>query len=234
MTSGDIMKKMNVTVAVNMDDYKNKIAGFDFEQLEAEKQKIRKNMNVPYIHLQIGSDAKTHIVYENLNIADDKDERERILLRKKVAVISSVISGQLNKFTTDFASNWNYINTEFLKSTSDPSYVSARLQGKSVPFANKLSLLGLKAYKKYLILLSDCIGKMPHFNMAVHQALFLETKMDQEVGRFGFYTRYFLPNNIDSIYKNLVREKIINATMKQFGDVKKTNESGPEPEKIIK
>lgn len=209
------MEKDKLTVAINMQDYKNKIKDYDFAKLEKEKQKIEDSLNVNYIQMGVG------MYFSNKkNIANDPDEKNRIYVRKKVSIVVKIISGQLSKTAVDFASYWKYINDEFLKTTSDPDYVSAKLQGKNVPFADKLNLQGLVAYKRYLILLSDSLEKIPFFKMAVQVALDAECDADRDMHRENFYTRSFLPNDIDAIFKKLMKEKIVSERMKELGNTK--------------
>ena len=211
------MEKDKLVFALDMTDYQKKIENYDFDKLTAEKQKILGRMDVSYIHMGFGTFST-----EKLNIANDPDEKNRIYVRKKVAMISKIISGQLADYAVDFAPYWRYINEEFLKTTCDPDYVTARLQGKTVPFADKLNLQGLTAYKRYLLLLSENLEKMmPYFQIAVQNALEVEMDVDQNLDRDHFYTRYFLPQNIDAVFKNLMKERAINKRIKEVGNVKK-------------
>ena len=140
-------------------------------------------------------------------------------------MLSKIISGQLSNFAVDYASYWKYINDEFLKTTSDPDYVTARLQGKTVPFADKLNLQGLTAYKRFLVVLSDNLEKTPFFQFAVQNALDAEIEYDKDFNRDKFYTRYFLPQSIDPIFKNLMKEKIVDNRLKELGNVAKADKT---------
>ena len=214
------MEKENLTVSINMNDYQKKIENYDFNKLLAEKEKILNKQNVSYTYVSLGS-----YYTQQINISENPDEKNRIYVRKKVAMLSKIISGQLSSFAVDYASYWKYINDEFLKTTSDPDYVTARLQGKTVPFADKLNLQGLTAYKRFLVVLSDNLEKTPYFNFAVQNALDAEIEYDQDLNRDKFYTRYFLPQSIDSIFKNLMKEKIVDNRLKELGNVAKAEKT---------
>lgn len=210
------MEKDGLSVAVNMTEYQKKIESYSYEQLQAEKQKIMDKQSLNYIIVGINNFEE-----RRLNIQDSPDEKNRIYVRKKVAMANRIINAKLNKFATDFSSYWTYINDEFVKTTLCPDYATAKLEKKTVPLADKLNLKGLVAYKRYLMLISKELDKLPNFKMAVQVALDVEQDLDKEFDREDFYTRFFLPNKIDTIYKNLVKEKCINDRMKQLGNVKK-------------
>ena len=56
--------------------------------------------------------------------------------------------------------------------------------------------------------------------MAVQVALDAECDADRDMHRENFYTRSFLPNDIDAIFKKLMKEKIVSERMKELGNTK--------------
>lgn len=209
------MEKDGLSFAVNMTDYSKKIENYSFEELQAEKQKILDKQNLNYIYAGFDS-----FEIHRLNIQDSPDEKNRIYVRKKIALLTKIISAKLNQYVVNFASYWKEINNEFLETTSSPDYVTAVLEGKEVAFADKLNLKGLVAYKRYLGFLCDNLNKYQSFKMAVNDALNAEIEVDESFDREKFFTRFFLPNSIDTIYKNLVKEKCLNNRIKQLGNLK--------------
>ena len=73
--------------------------------------------------------------------------------------------------------------------------------------------------------MSDNLEKTPYFNFAVQNALDAEIEYDQDLNRDKFYTRYFLPQSIDSIFKNLMKEKIVDNRLKELGNVAKAEKT---------
>lgn len=219
------MEKDGLAFAVNVTDYQKKIESFDYDKLQAEKQKILDKENLNYTCVGINN-----FEVKRLNIQNSPDEKNRIYVRKKVAMANRIINAKLNEYATDFSSYWQYINDEFIKTTSSPDYASAKLEKKTVPLADKLNLKGLVAYKRYLMLVAKELDKLPNFKMAVQVALDVEKDVDKNFDREDFFTRFFLPSNIDTIYKNLIREKCVNDKMKQLGNIKEAESQEKETE----
>ena len=103
-----------------------------------------------------------------------------------------------------------------------PYIATVDLESKTVPFSDRLSLQGLRAYMHYLMFISDALEIYSNFEVAAQLALEKEQDVDTKLERDKFFTRFFLPNNIDAVYKNLIKEKTINERMKQIGNVKKS------------
>ena len=214
------MEKDNLNVALDMREYKEKLEKMNIKQLLAEKEKVRNRLKVNYIVV-----GDYYYGVSEVNIADDPVERDRILLRKKVSIIAKVISGQLNKYTVDFALYWKEINDAFLRTTLHGNYVTAVLRGKSIPFADKLSVKGLTEYKKYLLVLSDNLEKMDNFKWAVRDAIDTECAAFDEILRNKFYTKKFLPASIDAVYKNIAKSKAVEDQIAKVGTIERKDEA---------
>ena len=212
------MEKNGLGLAVNLTDYKKKIENYDYDKLQAERQKLLDKQCLNYIYMPINSEYEIH----RLNIADSPEEKNRIYVRKKVAMATKDINAKLDAFVEDFSSCWRYFNKEFLKTTSMPYIATVDLEGKTVPFSDRLSLQGLCAYMHYLMFISDALEIYSNFEVAAQLALEKEQDVDTKFDRDKFFTRFFLPNNIDAVYKNLIKEKTINERMKEIGNVKKS------------
>ena len=212
------MENEEYVVALNMNDFKKKIDEYDLEKLMHEKDKILKRLSVPYIYMSLNSYYR-----EDVNIAKDSDEQNRIYVRKKVAMIIGIINAKLNEYTNDFSSCWKTINGRFEESTYSPTYASVKLEGKTVPFADKLNLQGLIAYKRYLLFLCDGLNKIGSLDAEAVIALGKEKEVDKELNREDFYTRYFLPHNINSIFKNLTKIRIVNERLTELENIKNQN-----------
>ena len=207
-------------LAVNLTDYKKKIENYDYDKLQTERQKLLDKQCLNYIYMPINSEYEIH----RLNIADSPEEKNRIYVRKKVAMATKDINAKLDAFVEDFSSCWRYFNKEFLKTTSMPYIATVDLEGKTVPFSDRLSLQGLCAYMHYLMFISDALEIYSNFEVAAQLALEKEQDVDTKFDRDKFFTRFFLPNSIDAVYKNLIKEKTINERMKEIGNVKKAVE----------
>lgn len=216
------MEKTRFEFAVNMTDYKKKIEDFDYDKLQAERQKLLDKQCLNYIYMPI----VTRYEVKRLNISDNPEEKNRIYLRKKVTMAIKDINAKLDDYVVDFSSCWRYFNEEFLKTTSNPYIATATLEKKSVPTSDRLGLMGLRAYYHFLLFLGDAIEMYPsNFEFATQLALEKEQDVDAKFNRDEFFTRLFLPNNIDAIYKNLAREKCLNDRIKELGNVKKAEET---------
>lgn len=213
------MEKDNLNVSLNMREYREKIETMSVKQLLKEKEKVEKHLTVNYIFM-----GPNYYSVGQVNIKDDPEEKNRIYVRKKVAIITKMISGQLNQYTTDFASCWNFINKKFLETTSYGDHVTAILKGKSVPFADKLTVKGLTAYKKYLLVLSDNLGKDMNLIPAAQDAIDTEYYADANLDRTKFYSRKYLPSSIDAIFKNLIKSKMVDEQLAKVGIVEKQEE----------
>ena len=211
------MEKDGLGLAVDMTDYQKKIENYDYDKLQAERQKLLDKQCLNYIYMPINTRYEIH----RLNIADSPEEKNRIYVRKKVAMATKDVNAKLNAFVEDFSSCWRYFNKEFLKTTSMPYIATVDLESKTVPFSDRLSLQGLRAYMHYLMFISDALEIYSNFEVAAQLALEKEQDVDTKLERDKFFTRFFLPNNIDAVYKNLIKEKTINERMKQIGNVKK-------------
>lgn len=194
--------------------------GLTEQQLVAEKQKLEKKENVNYICVGNG--------YFNVvtkNIANYPTQKNRVFVRKKIAFISAMISGFLKGKVDNYAPFWKYINNSFLNTIAVPEYATATLQNKKIAFADKLSLDGMMAYRKYLMFVYDNLSGGMSFEGAVNKAIRQEFSIDNNLNRGGFFTRNFLPKSIDAIYNNLLKERAIDEVLKHFGlKEEKTNE----------
>ena len=213
------MEKDNLSVSLNMNEYKQKVGAMSVKQLLKEKEKIERHLTVNYTFM-----GPNFYSVGKVNIKDDPEEKNRIYVRKKVSILTKMISGQLNQYTTDFASYWKYINKQFLDTTSYGDHVTAVLKGRSVPFADKLTVKGLTAYKRYLLVLSDNLSKNMDLAPAVKNAIDTEFYADADLARNKFYSRKFLPASIDAIFKNLIKSKIVDEQIKKVGTVENKDE----------
>lgn len=221
------MKKAGLKFAVDMTNYQKKIENYDYDKLQAERQKLLDKQCLNYIYMPIN----TRFEIYRLNISDSPEEKNRVYLRKEVAMAIKDVNAKLNAYVDDFSSCWRYFNEEFLKTTSNPYIATATLEKKSVPLSDRLNLLGLRAYYHFLLFLGDTLEMYPsNFKIAAQLALEKEQDADIEFKRDKFFTRFFLPNDIDAIYKNLAKENCINEKMKQVGNVKKADNQEKETE----
>ena len=207
------MELKDLHQSYDMTEYKNQIKNYDEEELRKEQQKLHEKMNINYLCLGDG-----YYSVRKINIADNPDEKNRVYVRKKVMFLSALISGHLGVYVEDYAPYRNYINKVFMNSTHFPDYVTVNLKGKSVAFADKLSLKGMIAYKNFLMFLYDDLkNKDLGFKEAVYFALGQEIDVDGNLDRNRFYSSRFLPKSINTTYKNLLKEKVINEKLKTFG-----------------
>ena len=213
------MEKDNLNVSLNMKEYRERIETMSVKQLLKEKEKVEKHLTVNYIFM-----GPNYYSVGQVNIKDDPEEKNRIYVRKKVSILTKIISGQISEYTTDFASCWSFINKKFLETTSYGDYVTAILRGKSVPFADKLTVKGLTAYKKYLLVLNDNLSKNMNMIPAVNDAINTEFYADNNMDRNNFYSRKFLPASIDAIFKNLIKSKIVGEHLSKVGTIEKQEE----------
>lgn len=213
------MEKDNLSVSLNMNEYKQKVEAMSVKQLLKEKEKIERHLTVNYIFM-----GPNFYSVNQVNIKDDPEEKNRIYVRKKVSILTKMISGQLNQYTTDFASCWQFINKKFLETTSYGNHVTAILKGKTVPFADKLTVKGLTAYKKYLLVLSDNLSKGINLVPAAQDAIDTEYYADANLDRNKFYSRKYLPASIDAIFKNLIKSKIVDEQLAKVGTVENKDE----------
>lgn len=221
------MEKTGFKFAVNMTDYQNKIENYDYDKLQTERQKLLDKQCLNYIYMPIVSEYEV----KRLNISDSPEEKNRIYLRKEVAMAIKDVNAKLNAYVDDFSSCWRYFNEEFLKTTSNPYIATVTLEKKSVPISDRLGLMGLRAYYHFLLFLGDALEIYPsNFKIAAQLALEKEQDVDTKFDRDKFFTRFFLPNDIDAIYKNLAREKCLNDRIKQVGNVKKADGQEKETE----
>ena len=214
--------------AINMQDYKQKLNGMSFEQLLKESEKINNKLNVSYIVLD---EYASYYAIREKNIANNSNEMDRIFLRKEVMALTKIISGQLQSFANHFDLYWGTINEAFIKSTVPyPKYVKAEIGGKKIPLANKLNNVGLTAYKRYLLALSDNLACETDLMHATYNAIRSEAEYDHSFDRTRFYTRNLLPVNIDTIHKNLVKAEMVKAQMHEVGNYKQIK---PEVEDLL-
>lgn len=196
----------------NLTDYKKEIELLSESELLAKKEGLKAKQTVNYVYVGDG-----YYSNKKINIADNPDAKNRIYMRKKVAFASAMINSFLKQNCEDYAPYRAYINDHFIQTTNIPSYATANLHGKSVTFADKLSLKGMVAYNRYLLLIYDNLQKGASFVEAVYIAVGEEAEIDRDFDRSRFYTRYFLPKSIETVYTNLLKEKVINDKLKDFG-----------------
>ena len=207
------MKDFILAETIDMTDYQAKIDKMSNEQLEKERASLRKKMQVNYLSLQ---NNHTFVTLE-ADISECPDEKNRIYTRVKVKRVTKFISGLLGTYVENFSGYWDWINKKFMDTTLVPDYAYAKLQGKKVTFADKLSVKGLVAYKRYLLLLyRNMTDKNMDLEIAVAAALCEEKVIDKDFDRKKFYNSDFLPSNLIGIYKNLLREKMLNEKFKEY------------------
>ena len=211
--------RKELLVAVDMTDYKEKISEYSYEQLQKEIQIIRDKQVLNYYIVSRGD-----IEEKRLNIQNCPDEKARICARKTLAILNKFINDELNKFTKDFSLSWKYINDEFIKTTMCPDYVSDKPKKMTIPFADKLNSNGIRAYQKYLMIIDQALGFGNGLEKAVRIAIDVERDLDKELNREDFYTDFFLASAVNTIYKNLAKEKCISNRIKELGNVKKEEE----------
>ena len=207
------MELKDLHQSYNLTEYKNQIENYSEEELKNEQQKLHEKMNINYLCLGEGFYS-----VKKINIANNPDEKNRIYVRKKVMFLSALISGHLGDYVEDYAPYRNYINQTFMDAIYVPEYATVNLKGKTVAFADKLSLKGMIAYKNYLMFLYDNMKtKNMEFREAVYMALCQEMEVDANLDRNKFFSSKFLPKSINTTYQNLLKEKVINEKLKTIG-----------------
>lgn len=212
------MNKEKLIIPINMTDYQKKINDYSFEQLTAEKEKIAKKLNVSYIYVD---PLLQRFETTRANIATAPEEKNRIYVKRKVEALIVYINSLLKKDIDDYSEFWRTLNDKFSESTNYHTISAIRIPGKRSPFANRLSLSGLTAYKRFLFFVSEQLELGADYSPAIKIAIEQEKDVDKNLDREKFFTRFFLPNNIDAIFKNLMKDKMINDKMKEIGNVKK-------------
>ena len=205
--------KINLEEYYDMNDYIKKVESMTEPELLKERDAIAKKMKLNYTFLIAGY---THKITDN--IGDNPDEKNRVYNRKKIAIISKFVSSKINKFADNMEDYWVAINKAFLYSTEAPDYAGANIKGKRVTFANRLSLFGMIAYKHYLLNIFDNLDirdKFEDFNTLVNYSLYQEKKLDIDMDRDEFFSRKVLPEDQETITKNLLKEKILRERIKK-------------------
>lgn len=214
------MEREKITISLNMSEYISKIEEMPYDMLKKEYEKIKDRLKVTYTVL-----GKGYYIDKEINIANNPDELNRIFVRKEVSAISKIISGQLLEFSkNNFDIYWKHINDTFMSTTNHPQYADADIGQKNIPFANRLNVNGLLAYKRYLLALSDSIKHNTHLLVAITEASNEELYYDEEkLDRSDFYTNYFLPQNTEVALKNVAKLRIVREQMKKVGNYQKTD-----------
>ena len=178
--------------ALNLTDYEAEIAYFSKVELLKEQEKLKNKLNLQYI--VIDPQLPRYSV-QKINIAEDIEQKNRVWLRKNVSFATVILQGLLNDIgvaSEEFSGFMGYIRDQFLKSINVPQYAEVGLAGKSVPMADKLSMIGLKAFRRYLLFLCDnlehsCYVKGGNssmdFTIAVADALVKEMEVDDNLNR---------------------------------------------------
>ena len=227
------MEEKNLLPSLDMREYMNKVKDYSYEKLMEEKKKIENKLEVLYTVIE-----PDYYHQKKLNIKDNIDEIERIRSRKRVAELSKLISSQLkNRYgVNNFSLAWDHINKVFMDSTEVYRYVTVKLNKEvtdsygrkkvvenKVPFADKLSLTGLESYRKYLLCVSYGLDHIGSIEMSARTAIATEVEVCKN-DRSRFYTRYFLPADISSINKKIVKLEVLRDMLNKTGNLSKSNE----------
>lgn len=211
------MKDFILAEAVDMSAYQKKLDGMTLEKLQKEKEKVDAKMHVNLLCLK----QNHSFAVEDTDISNSPDEKNRIYTRMKVRQICKFISGLFGEYVEDFSAYWEWINQKFIDSTQIPGYAYAKLEGKRVTFADKLSVKGMVAYKRYLLLIyKNFTEKNMDLELAVFYAITEEREIDKQFDRAKFYSPIFLPKDLQGIYKNLLRDKLIKEALKEKSVIK--------------
>lgn len=207
----------NMQKDINLTEYENLIANLDENSLIKEQEKLRKRLKLSYTVVGDGF-YNTEVI----NIADLPKEKNRVWLRKKISFAQALIGGLLKRNGVqngEYSTFMGYIKDKFMQTVFVPSYATANLQGKTIPFADKLTVNGMLAYRKYLLLLYYNIHKQKKdFEIAIAEALIEEQKQDKDLNREKFFKRFFLPKSVSAVYETMLKEKLVSAKLKKdFG-----------------
>ena len=216
---GEIMDKFESMYLLNMTDYLTKIEKMTKKQLLKEYEKIREKLVVKYLVTGL----RNYFEQEE-NIADNAEEKDRIYIRKKLSAVVKMVSGQLSNFADNYSAFWKEINKTFIESTPYSRHANAILEDKDIAFSNKLSLQGLQAYKKFLLVLSHYLQKTNSFQYSLSKAIECEVDADKDKPRDNFYSKKFLPVSIETVYKNIVKSIVLEKQIKKINALKKENE----------
>ena len=210
------MDKFESEYYINISDYLAKIKAMTKEQLLKEKEKLESKLVVRYLVTGL----KNYYEQEE-NIASNAEEKDRIYIRKKLSAVVKMVSGQLSNFADNYSAYWKEINKAFIGSTPYSRHANAILEDKEIAFSNKLSLQGLRAYKKFLLFLSYYLQKTNSFEYSLSRAIECEVDADKEKPRNNFYSKKFLPVNIETVYKNIVKSIALEEQIKKVTALKK-------------
>ncbi|MBO7508534.1 MAG: hypothetical protein J6T39_02705 [Clostridia bacterium] len=223
----------NAQSSINLTEFEQGLAGLTKEALLKEQEKLNKKIKLQYI---VVNPVLPVYHVEEVNIADNPEQKNRVWLRKNVAFATGVLSGifkEIGVSSEEFSGFMGYVRDKFLETVYVPHIAEITLKGKTVPLADKLTMSGLKAYRRYLLFLCDnlehsCYVKggdnSMDFQIAVVDALAKEMEVDDDLNREQFFTTYFLPKSVDACYKNMLKEKTISEKLKKdFGFEKQSN-----------
>ncbi len=213
------MDKFESQYLINMSDYREKVEKMTANQLFKEQEKIREKLVVRYLIIGL-----KEYFEEEENIADNAEEKDRIYIRKKLSGVVKMVSGQLSNFADNYSAYWKEINKTFIESTPYSRHANAILEDKDIAFSNKLSLQGLQAYKKFLLVLSHYLEKTNSFQYSLSKAIECEVDADKDKPRDNFYSKKFLPVNIETVYKNIVKSIVLDEQIKKVNALKKQEE----------
>ena len=211
----DDLKKMQIST--NLTDYAKQIENYDKEKLLREQEKLKKRMKLPYIFV-----GDRYYKIEEINISDLPKEKNRVWLRKSIAFVQSMLSGVLKKGgveSVDFSTYMGHIKNKFMETIFVPDYAIENLKGKTVTFADKLTMNGMIAYRTYLLLLYYKLSKLKmDMEFAIPEALIEEQKENKDLDRNKFFKRYFLPKSVSAVHDTMLKEKLVAEPLKKdFG-----------------
>ena len=214
--------------ALNLTEFEQKIGKMGKQELIKEQEKLKNKIALRYI---VVDPILPKYSIKEFDIADDVEQKNRVWLRKNISFVTNILQSKLKDIgvaSEEFGGFMAYVRDKFLNTTEVPHYAEAKIAGKSVSLADKLSMTGLKAYRRFLLFLCDnlensCYVKNGNssmdFTVAVADALIKEREVDDNLNRENFFTRYFLPKSIDACYKNMLKEKTIAEKLKKDFDI---------------
>ena len=213
---------------LNLTEFEQKIGKMSKEELLKEQEKLKNKIALKYI---VVDPILPKYSVQEFDIADDVEQKNRVWLRKNISFVTNILQSKLKDIgvaSEEFGGFMAYVRDKFLNTTEAPHYAEAKIAGKPVSLSDKLSMTGLKAYRRFLLFLCDnlehsCYVKNGNnsmdFTVAVADALMKEKQVDKDLARENFFTRYFLPKSIDACYKNMLKEKTVAEKLKKDFDL---------------
>lgn len=202
------MKKTKLEL--QLEEYRKKVKTMDYDRLVQEKEKIDKKLVVPYISLR-----KYNI--ENIDIANNAQEKNRIFMRKKISAVTKWVNYVISNRNLDFAYMWSQIDAMFASDNFVVDTNNKRLKLlNGVSFKDTLSLKGLAKYKVFLqSFVDNCLFKNEkNINKAMLDAKEVEMSLTKKEDRELLFDNKALPKNCDKYYENIMRQKAVCEEMK--------------------